>query len=204
MKTLTASPARLAICGPTVLHPTREGWLTAAVEALRPLFAEVGAEIPALRVSVGFPGGGSARKRIGECWSTKSATDGVSNLFVSPVLDDRADVLAVLVHEIVHAVDDCQSGHKGAFTRMAKALGLEGKMTATVAGTALQERLARIATDLGAYPHGAVRLGSRRTGKGRMLKTECGECGFIGYTTRKWLDVYAVQPCACGGEIREA
>ena len=204
MTTLTAPAAPLAICGPKTVHETREGWLLAAVEALRPLFAEIGAEIPALRVSVGFPGGtGKKTSVIGQCWNTASAKDGVPNLFISPVLDDREKVLATLVHEVVHAVDDNVSGHAGEFRRMAKALGLVGKMTATTAGDDLARRLNSIMAELGTYPHGAMRQPMPK-GKGRMRKISCPRCEFIAYTSDKWIQTYYEMPCACGGTIRPA
>src|SRR5690606_23016796 len=110
---------------------TREEWLVAAVEAPRPLFAEVGEEIPAVRVSVGWPGGrGRKNSVIGQAWAKEAAADGVAQVFISPVLDDASRVLDVLAHEIVHVVDENKSGHKGRFARIAKGIGLEGKMTA--------------------------------------------------------------------------
>jgi hypothetical protein len=204
MNALTARPALLAVEGPKVIHSTREAWLTAAVESLRPIFEEVGCAIPEIRVSVGFPGGpGKKASVIGQCWPTGLATDGVANLFVSPVLDDREDVLATLAHEIVHAVDDCKSGHKGAFRKIALAIGLRGKMTATVAGEELAERLSFVSAELGLYPHGALRRTSGKTGTGRMRKCECGDCGFISYTSQKWIDTFGGRwECPCGGEIR--
>lgn len=187
----------LAIEGPKVIHTERETWLMEAVEALRPIFAEAGAEIPALRVSVGFPGGnGSKAGVIGQCFPTGLAKDKVANLFISPVLEDRETVLATLAHEIVHAVDDCKSGHKAPFARLAKAIGLRGKMTATHAGPELAQRLNQIAAELGVYPHGAVRNPGPKS-KGRMMRMHCPECGFIAYTSQKWLDEYGAAICPC-------
>lgn len=199
MFALTAAPAHLAIESPKVRHETREGWLLAAVEALAPLFAEVGITLPTVRVSVGWPGGAGKKDNvIGQCWSRAAAEDGVSNLFISPALGDAQTVLATLVHELIHAVDDCQSGHKGAFRKYALALGLAGKMTATVPGPALAGCLDALALDLGVYPHGRMVTAGGK-GKGRMLKIACDDCGFIAYTTRKWIDTYGDFPCPCGG-----
>lgn len=194
----------LAIEGPKMIHSTREEWLTAATDALRPLFQEIGAEIPAIRVSVGFPGGsGKKAGVIGQCFPTGLASDGVANLFVSPVLGDKEEVLSTLAHEIVHAIDDCKSGHKGAFRKMAIALGLTGKMTATVAGDALAERLNQIGAELGVYPHGALRNPGPK-GKGRMMKMSCRDCGFIAYTSQKWLDTYGGAVCPCNDRVMRA
>lgn len=187
---------------------TREEWLVAAVAALAPLFsALVDEALPAVRVSVGWPGGnGRKNSVIGQCWSTKVAADSVSQLFISPVLDDAVRVLDVLAHELIHAIDDCQSGHRGRFAKIAKALGLTGKMTATVAGDALKAELEKIADDLGPYPHAAlVNPGQGADGPKkqttRMLKVECGESsGYKARMTKAWLDEVGAPICPCHGE----
>jgi len=189
----------------TATHTTREGWLTAAVESLAPIFTEAGAELPTVRVSVGWPGGRGAKNTvIGQCWSTAASADNVAQLFVSPVLDDATRVLDVLAHELVHAVDDCKSGHKGAFAKLAKAIGLTGKMTATVAGDELKARLDEIAAEIGAYPHAALGAGATSGPKKqttRQLKVECAEgSGYVVRMTRKWLDEYGAPTCPCHSE----
>lgn len=184
----------------------REAWLTAAVDALRPLFTEVGAQVPArVRVTVGFPGGrGPKTRTIGQCWSTAAVADGVSTMFISPVLDDPVIILSTLVHEMVHAVDDCKNGHKKPFATIATAVGLTGKMTSTVAGDALRERLAAIADDLGPMDHGAINPNvGRKVQSTRMLKVECGDCGCVIRMTRKWLDDAGAPTCACGTRMQE-
>lgn len=191
----------------TVTAPaaTREAWLVSAVEALAPLFAEIGESLPTVRVSVGWPGGrGPKTAVIGQCWATGAAADKVSQVFVSPVLDDAARVLDVLAHELIHALDDCQSGHKGRFVKVARALGLEGKATATVAGADLKARLDAIAEALGAYPHAALANvdgadGPKKQGT-RMLKVVCPESGYTLRTTKKWLEEFGAPFCPCHRE----
>lgn len=191
---------------------TREEWLVAAVDALRPLFAEIEQTIPAVRVSVGWPGGrGKKNAVIGQCWATSQSADKVAQVFISPVLSDGARVVDVLAHEIVHAIDDCQNGHRAPFARIAKALGLEGKMTATVAGPALAEKLRAIVADLGPYPHAALAAGAqgadgpKKQGT-RMLKVECEQgSGYIVRMTRKWLEEFGSPSCPCHSlPMREA
>jgi len=182
---------------------TREAWLNQALEKLRPWFKDrAGVEVPAdARVSVGFPGGGSARKRIGECWARSQSKDKVNEIFISPVLSDPIRMLDVLVHEAVHAVDDCQSGHKEAFKRTALAVGLEGKMTATHAGEELKAELERIIGVLPSLKHGALDLSSRKKQPTRLVKLECGDCGMIIRTTAKWIEQTGNPACACGGHF---
>lgn len=174
---------------------TREQWLESAVLALRPYFTERKLELPAVRVSVGWPsrgGTGKAKRVIGQCWKTTVAGDGVAQIFVSPTLGEHGEVLAVLVHELVHAWDDCESGHKGDFATAAKSLGLEGKMTATHAGEALSEFLGTLVDRLGAYPHSALNFSEmekqRAPQKTRMIKLMAPDCDYTVRTTQKWID----------------
>lgn len=191
---------------PVVPTTTREEWLMSAVGALTPLFEEVGEAVPAVRVSVGWPGGrGNKNSVIGQCWNKAAAADEVAQIFISPVLEDGLRVLDVLAHELVHAIDENKSGHKGNFARIAKAIGLEGKMTATVAGEALKERLTEVIDDLGAYPHAALSpaLAGGKKQTTRMLKVECPESGYIARTTAKWLDAYGAPKCPCHDEVMQ-
>ncbi|MFD6638362.1 hypothetical protein ACFWDN_21375 [Micromonospora chalcea] len=199
------TPAEAPAEVPAETVATREAWLMGAVEALTPVFAEQGATLPAVRVSVGWPGGrGKKNAVIGQCWNSHASADKVPQVFISPVLDDAAQVLATLVHELVHAWDDCKSGHKGDFAKLAKRLGLEGKMTATVAGEVLKARLAEIAEALGVYPHARLSTGEGGAGEKkqttRMLKVECADCGYTARTTKKWLEEVGAPLCPCNRE----
>lgn len=190
----------------TARFSTREEWLVEGVAELAPLFEQIGETIPDVKVSVGWPGG-SGRKNsvIGQAWSKAASADGVAQVFVSPVLDDSVRVLDVLTHEIVHVIDENASGHKGNFARIAKAVGLEGKMTATVAGEGLKDALTVIADRLGAYPHAALAAsqgadGPKKQGT-RMLKVECAEgSGYVVRMTRKWIDEVGTPSCPCHAE----
>lgn len=185
---------------------TREEWLVAAVAKLTPLFEEIGETVPAVRVSVGWPGGnGRKNSVIGQCWATGQSADKVSEIFISPVLDEDVRVLDVLAHELVHAIDDCQSGHKGRFAKIAKGLGLTGKMTATVAGEELKLKLEAIAAELGAYPHAALAGGAGAEGPKkqgtRMIKAECADgSGYKVRLTRQWIEEVGAPICPCHRE----
>ena len=173
--------------------PTREAWLAALADELRPMFGRHKAAIPPrIRFSCGWPSR-RIRKVIGECWAPTAAADGVTQVFVSPALHDPIDVAAVLVHELVHAAVGPDAGHGAAFARVAKRLGLVGKMTATKAGPQLREVLADRVRWLGPYPHGALQLGAGREPKQgtRMVKLTCPDedCGYTVRTTAKWIAV---------------
>lgn len=176
---------------------TREDWLNAVLHGtVKTLLNEAGTDVPAdCRVSVGFPGGGSARKRIGECWPRARSADKVNEIFLSPVLRDPMQILETLVHEAIHASDDCASGHKGHFARVARRVGLEGKLTATYAGPVLKGRLQAVLDAMPPLPHGALMLGGIKKQTTRLIKHECEACGAIWRMTSK----YAAVLCPCCG-----
>lgn len=199
---------------------TREDWLLRAAELLRPVIETLGGDdiaLPALRVSVGFPlgsRGGKSTHAIGQCWAATCSADKTHELFISPELSEPARVLDVLAHELVHAAVGIEEGHGKAFGRVARAIGLEGKMTATVAGEAFTQLAATLLPELGPYPHatllpsaggagGPGRSGPRPQGT-RMLKAVCDNCSMVIRTTRKWIDTTGLPTCACGGTFEES
>src|SRR5688572_8293693 len=160
---------------PKPKHATREAWLLALVEAIRSWYKETGTPLPkSVRISVGFSSKGARSKVIGQCWAPTAADDGVSQIFVHPMLSDATTVAATVVHELVHAAVGCDKQHGADFRAPAVALGLEGKMTATVPGAELVERLKPVLKALGTYPHAALKAGGTSTGPKkqttRMLK----------------------------------
>ncbi len=169
---------------------------------LRPAFEAVGASVPvAVRLSCGWPSKGattSRNRRIGECWSERCSADGTREVFVSPTLADPVEVGAVLVHELVHAAG--YVGHGADFAKVARALGLTGRMTATVAGERLTADLAAITSELGPYPHATLTPGQDdRKQSTRLLKVQCPDedCGYTVRVTAKWLEV-GFPTCPCG------
>lgn len=196
----------------SVKFETREQWLEAAVRRLSRLFKDINIEVPDVRVSVGWPSKGglsNTNPTIGQCWKGSVATDGVPQIFISPTLGEvTLNVLATLVHEMIHAYDDCESGHKGEFARVARLIGLEGKLTATSvsADSDLGLRLQGVIKDLGEFPHAALVASEmqkqRKPQATRMLKIgprEC--CGFIARTTAKWLDQEGFPQCPHGVDM---
>ena len=187
-----------------MINNNRETWLYKAVELLKPLFEENGATIPAnIRIGVGFPSVralSASNRRIGECWANECSTDQANEIIISLLLADAVEVLGVVIHEIVHAVVGTKEGHKGAFAKLAKCLGLTGKMTATTIGAELRPRLEGIIAEIGPYPHAALnpQAGDRKKQSTRMLKAVCDECGYTVRLTQKWVDV-GLPTCPCGG-----
>jgi hypothetical protein len=163
------------------MHKTRESWLNEAVEHLTELYGKTSEDgdpvsVPTITVGVGFPLTGG-RKSIGTCWPTKASSDGLSQVFVSPKLGegDEEVILGVLIHEMAHAIDDCESGHRGRFVKLCDQMGLVGPWTATSVSEALSEILKPVRQVLGTYPAGKLDIGLsiKKPQKNRQLLAEC-------------------------------
>ena len=170
----------------------REQWLINATEQLKDrLFNNTDYTVPEVRVSVGFPkgrGGRNGAKAIGQCWSGACSEDGRPQIFIHPEITDSNRVMDILAHEQVHASVGTEAGHGAPFKRLAVAIGLEGQMTATVASSRLNTVLTEIVGVIGEYPHSKLNAeqGAKKQTT-RMIKTECSECGYIAYLSRKWI-----------------
>jgi hypothetical protein len=185
----------------------REAWLQHAAELMRPWLTEAGVECPAVHVSVGFPSRSALsrnRQRIGECWAAKQSADGVSHIFITPLIAEGNRALDVLLHEMVHAAVGTECGHKGPFVRVAKAVGLTGKMTATEASPELTARLN--ALGLPPYPHAALNPAmGRKKQSTRLLKVACEVDDYIVRMSRTTIDEKGLPICpVCHEPMEEA
>ena len=190
---------------PTLLskYETREAWLIALAEALKPMFEQSGFTIPEIRISCSWPSR-SIRKRLGECWHSTAAKDGRRHIFITPLAANSLEVASVVVHELLHAALPDDAGHKSPFKRGMKALGLEGKPTSTYAGEELTNKLRVIILTLGSYPHKELTLKDvmgKKQGT-RMLKLTCLGCGYVVRTTAKWIET-GLPTCACGEQFTQ-
>lgn len=193
------------------MFSTREEWLNAFVQEARPQFEEAGAPIPTnVRVSIGFTSKGARSKRIGECWSDNCSADGTFEIFIVPGTESESRIADILTHELIHAAVGLEAGHKAPFKRVAVALGLEGKMTATTAGDLWHAWADPVLMKLGKMPHAALTGGGVSTAPKkqttRMLKCECDCCGFTFRASNQWASVESLR-CpdpACDGQVMVA
>lgn len=187
----------------------REEWLTRVAQRdILPLIAANGGQTAKFRVSVGWPKGsrgGSTAESIGQCWDPKHSADGHYEMFVSPKLG-AFEAVEVLVHEVVHLGAGLECKHRGAFKKLALAVGLEGKMTATTAGDELAKKIRAWMADMPEYPHGPMVAAvegeekEKRPGS-RLIKASCECCEYTVRLAQKWIDI-AVPTCpndACDG-----
>ncbi len=178
-------------------HDTRESWLSALVRELHEhIFSNpennhgrVFEKLPKHRIACSFPGGGSARARIGECWDPVASADGTTEMIVSPVQDDVMGVVETVAHEMCHMYLGCAVGHRAPFKRLIIAIGNEyhGKGYTSV-GERFAATVQPILAKLGPYPHAKINLRNKKKQTTRMIKAECDTCGFVFRTTGKWLE----------------
>lgn len=144
-------------------YKTREEWLRAGVKAMSPWLVKHGHSMPDVwDVGVAEP----HRKVIGRCYPEQ-------HLFVMGHIVEPVAVLATVLHEMLHAAVGIVHKHKGPFAILARAVGLEGKLTATYAkeGTPLHEALGKLALKLGEYPHRQMMpMAAKGSGGGGWLR----------------------------------
>lgn len=182
---------------------TREDWLNSFVERSRIMFEAVDAPLPEkVRVSIGHSSKGLRSKVIGECWAAEASADKVCEIFIVPSLQaDPVLIAATLTHELVHAAVGHEAKHGPLFRRPTVALGLEGKMTATVPGEDWHAWADPILAELGPFPGAALTgllPGGKKKQTTRMIKVECDTCGWSFRTSQKNIDKIEHHEClAC-------
>jgi hypothetical protein len=161
-------------------HPTvtREQWLQQAILTLTPLFHTKGYTVPQCHVSCGFASTDVKRGHIGQFWGSKASADQINQIFISPALSDSVEVLDTLMHELVHAVDDCQNKHGPEFKKMALKLGMRGPMRNAEAGPELKIKLKELAITLGPYPHAKLYVPKKVIDRRPRARAKCPVCGF--------------------------
>ena len=133
-----------------------EQWLSEACKLFEPIFSKKGYAIPDVRVLYGFSIDGynikKKRQYLGECLSSSYTHDGQIIIVVTPLRRHGVDVLSILGHELVHAVDDCESQHGDAFKKIASDIGYEFIGITTYPGESLMNDLRKFSNELGKFP----------------------------------------------------
>jgi hypothetical protein len=131
----------------------RNLWLAQAVTDLRPHFYGAGLPLPKqVLVTTGSTLVTESGPALGQCTSSKSRADRLPMITIHETLSDRVTILAALVHELIHAADDCQCRHGAWFTAWAMELGLVGPAYTSLPSTSLRSKLESVALGLGPYP----------------------------------------------------
>lgn len=125
--TASGNPSQSDLCTqerPT-FHGNRESWCTEIVRVMLPMLAEHGITLPEGRKVRCAVTAGISRNALGLCHPTARSADGVTNFIdVSTAQAEPVDLAHTILHELLHACDDCQSGHKGRWRRWADLIGI--------------------------------------------------------------------------------
>lgn len=174
---------------------TREDWLNKAADIMFQTVLDESViapfPIPPVRVSVAP----MTSKQLGVCYKREASDDKHNEVFITAHVSDSLTVLETLLHELIHAADNCDSGHRNYFAKVARKAGLEGKLTATHAGAELKESLAYIIEALGPIPHATLNLKPKEKGRNNN-KLTCANCGFQANLSHKWA-VQVSERAAC-------
>jgi hypothetical protein len=177
----------------------REQWLTEVALHAQRLF--VGYALAPYRVTCGWPCRNPVGRKVrtlGECHALETSKGGVHELFISPLLDDPAEVAGVLTHELAHVAAGIKAAHGKGFVKVARHVGLtRGSPRSVGPGDRLEEQLAAITAKVGPYPHKAMVLQPKPAGKPTVARLEC-ECGCKATMSLKHLERYGEPTCACG------
>ena len=173
----------------------REAWLTEGADQI--VTDLIGTEMPAYRVSVGYAPRHRGGKVLGVCINAEASADNTFEVFINPSIDDGFKALEVLTHELVHVADKNESGHRGRFARIARRIGLEGKLTQTHAGKRLGSTLKDICELLGKYPHASIDIDFTKKQTTRMHKVSCTSCSFHFRASQKMLDMIDFDTAQC-------
>ena len=182
---------------------TREEWLNRAkVGMIETLFKQAGVEDTAqktkIRVTCAPTSYRADSKVLGWCFGEGSSKDKTHEIIISSKVDDASRAMDILAHEITPAGVGLEAGHGLEFRALATKIGLEGKMTATVAGEEFKKVASKIIEKIGEYPHAEFTIGKKKQTT-RMVKLTCEDCGFIARASRSALDRAGNPTCGCGG-----
>jgi len=166
----------------------REAYLNYITDSyIRPHFTRAGYTIPQnVRMSCSLT---SRKKHIGECWSSIASEDNTFEIFIAPSMADSNEVIAILIHELIHATVGLQAGHGKEFKQCALSVGLQGKMTSSTASPDLTDQINIWISEAGEYPHAPLTQSNQKKQSTRMIKCVCLACDYQVYTSRKWLDI---------------
>lgn len=130
-----------------------------------------------------------------------------------PSVEASIEILNTMAHEMAHSVCGNKAGHRViadpdnepdvdktsktyekrkekwrmSFPAVAGSVGLVAPWTETPTTPEFAKWSKGIIEKIGKFPAGALVSGARKKDTNRQLKCECGKCGYIVRTTKKWI-----------------
>jgi len=193
---------------------SREEWLNIAAGIITTEIIEPVIDLPAPPARYSLTAPKTAQKKsviLGECWNRAASSDGYNEIFITANMgeSDSLNILAVTIHEMMHAYDNNVNGHKAPFIKLCKLVGLEGgnngrtknSFTCTVPSLELIDKLNALIERIGPIPHAAmnVSLNGKPKQKNRQLLVKCKQCEFKFRASQKIIDSITINTClSCG------
>jgi len=176
----------------------REKWLIEfTAMAGQDIFTPAGIELPPVHISVGYPTASDNSKVAGACHNRASSEDGVNQIFITPTIADSLEIASTVIHELIHAVLDCEGGHGPLFKAIADKVGITAPLPSSGMTDALTVQCQDIIDVLGPIPHSALKSGKKKQGT-RQLKVSCSSCGAIMRMSKKYQDhIDYTSHCPC-------
>ena len=156
----------------------KKNWFDQAVEEVSELFLMHGYTVPAVKVTFGFTSKGLRSSTIGECWATRVSDSKVNHIFISPTIINSEEILSTLIHECIHAIDDCEHGHGKEFKSIALEIGFRGPMRSTPAGPELKDKISEIIKKIGTYDAPRITVSHKPRINKQPTRARCLECGY--------------------------
>lgn len=112
----------------TDFQGTREQWAEAIAAALREPLSELGIEPTGRPRQVRIALAPLRGALLGLCYGSQKSVNGDTNLItISTDQGSALELVHTVLHELLHAYDDCKSGHRGRWKRWAEIIGMKAK-----------------------------------------------------------------------------
>ena len=171
-----------------------QDWLEDALGEVKSLFAEHGYDVPPVKVTLGFTSKGLRSSTVGECWPRGASTSGINHIFISPANASSDGIISTLIHECIHAIDNCEHGHGKEFKSIALRVGFKVPMRSTPVGDELKQRIAEIIGRIGEYRGSTIKAAHKPRIQKPPARARCPECG---YTITMLKDFLNIGPPIC-------
>lgn len=150
-------------------YNTREAWLQAAIEQLRPHFQPHAALPAKLHALISFPFRSS--KAQGQWFPAGMLADKLPLVLVTPDVKDPVKVLDILVHELIHVATP-GARHGKEFKELATKVGHTGRMPSSHGTPELLKKLGQLLSALGPYPHAVFHADNQTKPKGEKTSVK--------------------------------
>lgn len=163
-----------------VFEGTREEWAILVIQRLFVTLLPLGITWPPTHdrreVRVALTQMGATT--LGNCHPASKSTDGrTNNINLSTDQGEPLELVHTLLHELLHAFDNCMSGHRGRWKRWADQIGIQraGHTRGPIAERLVQDALRSVGT-----PAAHVQTVVTRRNSNSQVRFSCSECsGYV-------------------------